>query len=70
MEAGTVAPAAASTGSKTIADLVALAAERHGAHEAQRFKQDGEWHSVSYEDLGRTVSEIARGLIDLGIAAR
>ena len=67
MEAGTVAPAAASTGSKTIADLVALAAERHGAVEAQRFKRDGEWHSVSYEELGRTVSEIARGLIDLGI---
>jgi long-chain acyl-CoA synthetase len=68
MEAGTVAPAAASTGSKTIADLMALAAERHGAHEAQRFKRDGEWHSVSYEELGRTVSEIARGLMDLGIA--
>src|SRR3954452_10988066 len=67
MEAGTVAPAAASTGSKTIADLVALAAERHGAQEAQRFKRDGEWHSVSYEELGRLVSEIARGLIDLGI---
>src|SRR5215213_3696191 len=67
MEAGTVAPAAASTGSKTIADLVALAAERHGAREAQRFKRDGEWHSVSYDELGRAVSEIARGLIDLGI---
>jgi long-chain acyl-CoA synthetase len=68
MEAGTVAPAAASTGSKTIADLMALAAERHGAHEAQRSKRDGEWHSVSYEELGRIVSEIARGLIGLGIA--
>src|SRR5215210_8782120 len=67
MEAGTVAPAAASTGSKTIADMAALAAERHGAKEAQRFKRDGEWHSVSYEDFGRAVSEIARGLIDLGI---
>src|SRR3954452_3686809 len=67
MQAGTVAPAAASTGSKTIADLVALAAERHGAREAQRFKRDDEWRSVSYEELGRAVSEIARGLIDLGI---
>src|SRR5215218_9400095 len=67
MEAGTVAPAAASTGSKTIADLMALAARRHGAREAQRFKRDGEWHSVSYDELGRAVSEIARGLIDLGI---
>jgi long-chain acyl-CoA synthetase len=67
MEAGTVAPAAASTGSKTIADMVAIAAERHGAREAQRHKRDGEWHSVSYEELGRAVSEIGRGLIDLGI---
>ena len=67
MEAGTVAPAAASTGSKTIADLMALATERHGAREAQRYKREGEWHTVSYEELGRAVSEIARGLIDLGI---
>src|SRR5215211_7739101 len=67
MEAGTVAPAAASTGSKTIADLMALAAERHGAREAQRLKRDGEWQSVTYDELGRTVSEIARGLVDLGI---
>ena len=67
MEAGTVAPAAASTGSKTIADLMALAAVRHGGHEAQRYKREGEWKSVSYEELGATVSEIARGLIDLGI---
>ena len=67
MEAGTVAPAAASTGSKTIADLMALATERHGGREAQRYKRDGEWQSVSYEQLGRSVSEIARGLIDLGI---
>ncbi|MDP9277199.1 MAG: AMP-dependent synthetase/ligase [Actinomycetota bacterium] len=67
MEAGTVAPAAASTGSKTIADLMALAAALHGEREAQRFKRDGQWHSVSFEDLGRAVSEIARGLVDLGI---
>ena len=65
MEAGTVAPAAASTGSKTIADLMALAAKQQGAREAQRFKRDGKWHSVSFEELGRAVSEIARGLIDL-----
>jgi long-chain acyl-CoA synthetase len=66
MEAGTVAPAAASTGSKTIADMLALAAEHHHG-EAQRYKKDGEWQSVSFEELARTVSEIARGLIDLGI---
>ena len=69
MDAGTVPPAAASTGSKTIADLMALAAERRMAvREAQRFKRDGEWPSVSFDELGRAASEIARGLIDLGIA--
>ena len=45
MEAGTVAPAAASTGSETIADIVGLAAERYGERPAaQRYKRDGEWH--------------------------
>ena len=54
MEAGTAAPAAASTGSKTIADMMALAAERYGdARRRQRFKRDGEWHDVSYARAGR-----------------
>jgi long-chain acyl-CoA synthetase len=67
MEASTVAPAAASTGSKTIADMMALASERHADREAVRYKRDGEWQSVTYGEVGRAVSEIARGLIDLGI---
>jgi len=67
MEASTVAPAATSTGSKTIADMMALASERYADTEAVRFKRDGEWQSVTYGDVGRAVSEIGRGLIDLGI---
>jgi len=67
MEASTVTPAAASTGSKTIADLMGLAAERHAGRVAVRFKRDGAWHDVSYAEAGRIVSEIGRGLIDLGI---
>jgi long-chain acyl-CoA synthetase len=55
------------TGSSTIADLIALAAERHGANPALRYKHHGAWHDISYAELGETVSEIARGLIDLGI---
>src|SRR3954451_2250415 len=57
------------TGAATIADIVSLAAERYGVQPAARFKRDGEWTDVSYAELGETVSEIARGLIDLGLAA-
>src|SRR5215204_153448 len=57
------------TGSATIADIVSLAAERYGEQPAARFKRDGEWCDVSYTQLYETVSEIARGLIDLGLAA-
>src|SRR5215212_3828937 len=56
------------TGSVTIADIVSLAAERYGEQPAARFKRDGEWTDVSYAQLGETVSEIARGLIELGLA--
>src|SRR5918992_1512009 len=55
------------TGSSTIADLIELAAERYGDSPAVRYKRDGEWRDVSYTELGAIVSEIGRGLIDLGI---
>src|SRR6478609_8216865 len=53
------------TGSRTIADIVSLAAERFGEQPAARFKRDGEWTDLSYTAL----SEIVRGLIELGLAA-
>jgi long-chain acyl-CoA synthetase len=56
------------TGSSTIADLIGLAAERFGDNPAIRHKQDGAWKDVGYAELGETVSEVGRGLIDLGIA--
>src|SRR3954451_21656475 len=55
------------TGSATIADIVGLAAERYGEQPAARFKRDGEWRDMSYRELAATVSELARGLIDLGL---
>src|SRR3954466_11537850 len=58
------------TGSATIADIVSLAAERYGERPAARFKRDGEWTDISFTALGETVSEVARGLIDLGLAPR
>jgi long-chain acyl-CoA synthetase len=68
MESSTAVPAhERATGSATIADIVALAAERHGSSPAIRHKRDGTWREVSYAELGEIVSEVGRGLIDLGI---
>src|SRR5918997_933610 len=68
MESSTALAAhAAATGSTTIADLIEVAAERYGDSPAIRHKRDGEWKDVSYAELGEIVSEVGRGLIDLGI---
>jgi long-chain acyl-CoA synthetase len=64
MEAGT---AHVSTGSTTIADLMARAAEKYGDRPAVRHKVDGEWRDVSFAEVGEIVREIGLGLIDLGI---
>jgi long-chain acyl-CoA synthetase len=69
MQETTAGPAHGGTGSATIADIVDLAAERYGERTAARFKRDGEWREVSYTELGKAVSEIARGLVDLGLQA-
>jgi long-chain acyl-CoA synthetase len=66
MEAGTAAQH--TTGSKTIADLSRKAAETFGDRVAIRHKRDGAWHDVTFAQAYQVVSEIGRGLIDLGIA--
>jgi long-chain acyl-CoA synthetase len=67
MEMSTAASSNTTTGSKTIADMLALAAERYADRPAVRFKRDGAWHDVSFAEVGEIVSEAARGLIDLGL---
>jgi long-chain acyl-CoA synthetase len=75
MEAVTTAPGTAggaqavheSTGSRTIADLLPRAAVQYAGEPALRVKRDGAWQTVSFSEVGEIVSEIARGLIDLGI---
>ena len=67
--AGAEVPQASTTGSTTIADLMARAAAQYGDRPAIRHKRDGEWRDVSFTEMGEIVSEIARGLIDLGIGA-
>jgi long-chain acyl-CoA synthetase len=55
------------TGSKTMADLAALAAEKHSGQTALRHKVGDEWVDVGYDELGAVISEVGRGLIDLGL---
>jgi long-chain acyl-CoA synthetase len=66
MEATT---AAATTGTDTVAGLLARTVAEHGQNTAVRFKRDGAWDGLSYEQLGEIVTEIGLGLIDLGIQA-
>src|SRR3954453_1210701 len=63
MEAGT----RTTTGSRTIADLLPRAATVFADKVAIKHKVDGEWREVTYAEVGEIVTEIALGLIDLGI---
>jgi long-chain acyl-CoA synthetase len=70
MEAVTAGPAAAaavSTGSRTIADLLPLAARKYADRPALRHKVGDEWIDVPYSELGEAVREVALGLVDLGV---
>jgi long-chain acyl-CoA synthetase len=50
-----------------MAGLAAVAAKHHAGKPALRHKVDDQWVDIDYADLGTAVSEVARGLIDLGI---
>jgi long-chain acyl-CoA synthetase len=65
MEAGTTP--ARSTGSTTIADLGARAAETFGDQVAIKHKVDGAWLDVTFGQMGEIVDEIGLGLIALGL---
>ncbi len=62
-----VTPAASGTGSKTMADLAALAAEKYAGKAALRHKVGDEWVDVTYDDFGTAVRETGLGLVDLGL---
>jgi long-chain acyl-CoA synthetase len=65
MEAGTTP--AGGTGSTTIADLCARAAELYGDQVAIKHKVDGAWRDITFARVGEIVREIGLGLIDLGL---
>src|SRR3954469_6773315 len=56
-------------GSRTIADLLPLAARKHSSRRAILYKDDsGEWVSKSFVEVGEIVRSLSLGLIDLGVA--
>jgi long-chain acyl-CoA synthetase len=60
--------AESSTQSKTCADLMPLAAERHADLSAITYKDEsGQWTSKTYREVGEIVRQLALGLIELGI---
>jgi len=67
MEASAPSAVDPSTGSKTIADLLPLAAARNPDHIAVRSKRDGAWQDVTCGEVATIAEEIGLGLLDLGI---
>jgi long-chain acyl-CoA synthetase len=70
MEAQAVAANAAATGSRTLADLLTLAVQKHTCP-AVRYKDQarGEWVDVSYPEFGQIVKELSLGLQAIGVEA-
>jgi len=53
----------------TLNEVINLAVERHRESEFLRFKDDGEWSSLTFGEVARRVRELALGLHALGITA-
>jgi long-chain acyl-CoA synthetase len=56
-----------STGSSNMAELLTIAAEKHGDRTAIKFHADDAWQEMSFAELGQTVRAIAKGLIANGV---
>ncbi|MBA2241053.1 MAG: long-chain fatty acid--CoA ligase [Solirubrobacterales bacterium] len=57
------------THSRTIADLLPVAAAEHAGLDAIRYKDDsGSWVSESFADFSARVRDLALGMVDLGVA--
>jgi long-chain acyl-CoA synthetase len=56
-----------SAGWKSVAELAAATAGKYGDRPAIRLKRDGEWTQLSYSEVGETISQVGRGIVDLGI---
>src|SRR5882757_9620203 len=52
---------------KTVASLPGSAAERFASNVAARYRDGDGWKELSYEQVGKTIEELALGLVGLGI---
>ena len=69
MEVATAPAAVSGVKSRTIADLLPLAAREHAGKEAILYKDDaGSWVGKTYAEVGEIVKGLSLGLIELGIA--
>ena len=53
----------------TVAELGSSAAERFGDTLAARYRVGGEWREMTYAEVGEAITEVALGLVALGIEA-
>jgi long-chain acyl-CoA synthetase len=69
MEAGTASVAGSKygTGSRTMADLGLLAADKFADQVAMKHKVGDEWVEITYAEFGAATREIGLGLVDLGL---
>jgi long-chain acyl-CoA synthetase len=54
-------------GSRTVADLLPLSVRAYADRQAILHKEDGEWRSKTFAEVGDIVRSLALGLVDLGI---
>jgi long-chain acyl-CoA synthetase len=54
---------------RTMADLAARSAAEHGPRTAIRYRLEGEWKTVAFDELAGIVDELALGFRDLGVEA-
>ncbi|MDX1612114.1 MAG: long-chain fatty acid--CoA ligase, partial [Candidatus Thermoplasmatota archaeon] len=50
-----------------LVEMFREAVKQHGATPAMKYKRGGQWHTVTYDGLGRFVRDLAGGLLSLGL---
>lgn len=52
---------------RTLPRLFERAVHEHGPRTAMRYRRDGDWHPITYAQLGRRVQQAAAGLVEIGL---
>lgn len=52
---------------RTLPELFQRGVHEHGPRPALRYRRDGDWHPITYAQLGRLVDEAAHGLVAAGV---